>query len=458
MTDGFLHKVSEFINREHLIQPDSRILAAVSGGVDSIVLTDILNSLKEKLCFKLGIAHFNHKLRGEESERDFEFVRDTARSLNLDFYHDYWRIEDMPESGSLQANARKARYKFFENIMLKHGFDALALGHNSDDHIETIFMGLMKGYGLYGARGIKSKSGTRIRPLLFAAREEITDYAQSRNLQWIEDSSNKENKYLRNKVRLEILPGLRSVFPGIEASLLNFGEESEQILSWLEYEAEKMWKTDLIKTENSALILEINTFLQYFSMLRKYFLRKIIEHLSSHISPSQSALQKIEDLCFADNGRKVSIGNIEILNDRGTLIFRIQDNREFESFLDVGESYFFNDFILRLDTVDLNDVVLSSDRSVEYIDMEIIKGRLKARNWKKGDRFKSLGMSGMMKVSDFLINQKISRFDKDKLIVLCDDEKIIWICGMRLDDRVKITSSTRQILKLSVRIKKSIIG
>ena len=456
MPDEFLHKVSGYIDSEGLIKPGDRILAAVSGGVDSIVLMEVLNSLKEKFGFRLGIAHFNHKLRQEESERDFEFVRSASISLNLDFFHDFWRLEDMPARGSIQAEAREARHKFFKDIMSKHDFNTIALGHNRNDNIETIFMSLMKGYGLYGTRGIIPKNGNRIHPLLFATREEITSYAESEKLQWVEDSSNKENKYLRNKIRLEILPGLKSVFPGIEAALLNFGEESEQMLTWLEKEADNLWKSNLIKTENSVLILEINTFLQYFSMLRKYFLRKIIGHLSSDISPSQGALQNIEGLCFTESGRRVFVGNIEILNNRGNLIFGIRKAREVESFPEIGESCFFKDYILNLDSIDPGEVKLLSDASVEYIDRETVKGRLKVRSWKKGDTFVPFGMSGKMKVSDFLINRKISRFEKDNLMVLCDDEKIVWICGRRLDDRVKITPTSKQILRLSVRIKKTI--
>ena len=441
-----IDKVYNFIRTLNLISPGDKVLAAVSGGVDSVVMLHILLSLRQDFPCELAVAHFNHRLRGEESDRDAEFVKAMAQEMNLLFFYDEWQ-NPPASSKSIQTPARQARFGFLQKILAEYKYDKIALAHHLDDRIETAFIALLKGYGLLSLKGIPQLSGNNIHPLLCLAKQEILDYAVSNKLHWVEDSSNLKTDYLRNKIRLKVLPQLENIQSGFRQSLLDISQEAETLSSNLESLYSDLVHQNIIVEKNNRIILEIDKFLPYFNMLKNFSLRKILHRFVPDISVTQGFLHRIDHLFFSAPGSMLFLAGIEIIKDRNELIFR-WNKPVLAREISFDSSYQAPDFILQTFPCGIDPPEFTDDPNIEFIDSACIQGKLHLRFWRKGDRFIPLGLDIPVKLSDFFINEKIPRSDKSKIPLLCDEEKIVWICGKRLDDRVKITSNTNNYLKL----------
>jgi len=448
LTHEFPNTVLNFISELGLLIPGEKVLAAVSGGVDSVVLLDLLRRNQELLDIELGIAHFDHGLRGEESEMDAQFVRSMAEEYRIPFHLGKGNLMKKRDRDSVQVRARRARFAFFDEIMQKHSYDKLALGHNRDDQVETIMMALLQGYSLKGIKGIQPISGKRIHPLLNLSRNQIVEYAKMKELKWVEDSTNFKTDYLRNRMRIKIIPELRKILPKFETSLISFSHQTGEMDDQLNRTVEYLWKRGVIKREKEQIILAINDFLTYFYILQRYIFANIIRELAPEFHPSTGLMKELENLCLSSNGSQLKIGLIDVLKDRNRLIFTHRSNEAVEIPVKLGEDYIILGMKLNLNILSSGEFKFSDNPSTECADLDKINGELIVRNWKAGDKFYPLGMNKPMKLSDFFINRKVSRFDKTKIILLCDSEKIIWICGMRLDDRVKIDKSTKRVLRM----------
>jgi len=447
---SFVTKILNFISDNHLVSSEDNILVAVSGGVDSCVMMHVLNILKNDLNLHIGAAHFNHKLRGSESDRDEEFVRKTVENIGIDFHRGEW-INKEEDSDSLQMRAHRARFDFLDSICEIHGYNKIALGHNYDDNVETILIALLGGYGLKGLSGIQPLSGNRIHPLLAVTRNEIQDYAVGNGVHWVEDSSNIENKYLRNRIRNLVIPGIREHYPDFDKGIIQIASEASEFNREIEQDVENIWRTGAVRGQNSEVILEINAFLQYFSMLRKYLIIDIFKKLPAGRRPSPGILKEIVNLCRSETGSMVFFSDIRILKDRNRLIFSNHTENEVWQTLSIGQSNQVGEYEIILEPVNCQEVQYNSDPTVEYIDLDRLSGSLTVRNWREGDKFRPLGMTGEIKISDFFTNNKLSMFEKNKILIIHDEEKIVWVCGMRLDDRVTIVDKTTNCLKMIIR-------
>jgi tRNA(Ile)-lysidine synthase len=410
------------------------VLVAVSGGVDSTALLHSLMVLRERLKIEIGVAHFDHKLRGQESLRDREFVKNLAWELNLPFHLGIWG--ETVKRGSLQVRARKARFAFFDKTVKSFNYRKIALGHNADDQTETVLMALMRGYDLKGLAGIRPVSGNRIHPLLRFTRQEILTFAEAEGLQWVEDSSNFKTDYARNRLRWEIIPQMTELFPQFRESLAKLSEMAVSIQNSNTTLLNKLWAEGVIVENNDVIILDIEGFLPYFNMLKNFAILDICARLGNEKPPTHRQLAQIGKLFFAETGAETDIASLRILKDRGKLLFGGEKEKPCE---------------LDIRNCSLSEVVFDDDPTLEYIDADKVKGNPTMRNWHPGDRFRPLGMSEDVKISDFLINNKISKLEKKKIMLLCDSEKVIWICGLRLDDRVKITLVTKKALRMTYR-------
>jgi len=441
-----IDKVSDYIKTHNLISPGEKILTAVSGGVDSMAMLHILHSLSQDLPCELAIAHFNHKLRSEESQRDADFVKVIAQKMRLPFFYDEWHHPPSSPK-SIQAPARQARFDFLRKIQTEGKYDKIALAHHLDDRIETACIALLKGYGLLSLKSIPPQSGNIIHPLLGLSKQEITDYADANQLKWVEDSSNFKINYLRNKIRLKVLPQLEKIQPGFRKSLCDLSQEVEVLSSNLEALYDDLFRQNIIIEKNNYIILEIDKFLPYFNMLKNFSLRKILHRFVPELSVTQGFLRSIDALFFSAPGAMLFLSGIEITKDRGKLIFSLNEPASaWEIAFD--NSYQGPYYSLQILPSSVDSLQLSDDPHIEFIDFGRVKGRLHLRFWRQGDRFFPLGLNESVKLSDFFINEKISRSNKSKIPLLCDQEKIIWICGKRLDNRVKITHDTKKYLKL----------
>ena len=437
-----------FIREWGMLAKGDKALAAVSGGVDSVVMLRILSELRDSLDFSLGVAHFDHGLRGAESDRDREFVRALADEIGVDFHSGQARLLEEKGEGSIQIRARKSRFDFFYQVMDTENYGKLALGHNRGDQVETSLMAMLKGYGFNAVSGIRPVSGRHIHPMLSAARKEIAEYALKSGLKWVEDSSNLKKDYLRNKVRHDILPFLRKTFPNLDSAILRLASEADSINEMINMKVSEINDKVMEYSGNERAVLDIDKFLKYLKFLRKYTFLDIFRKLAPDYRPSIQMLEEMDNLCQGRTGKMMPAGPVEVLNDRGRLIFSTGYNEEVRMNVDIDESLYVNGMLIHLEPAPLERVEFNSNPGIEFVDSDAICGQLSLRNWQPGDRFQPLGMDGEIKVSDFLVNAKISVFDKRRVLVLCDMQKVIWLCGMRLDERAKIKSSTRRILKL----------
>ena len=448
------NKILQFIKNHRLILPGERVLSALSGGVDSAALLHLLYKLRDVLRFHLAAAHFNHRLRGEESQRDENFCRQLAGDYKIEFFSGEWDSTLKKSQASLQMAAHNARFNFLNSVATAQGCHKIALGHNLDDQLETVLMSFLRGCGWEGLQGILPLSGNRIHPLLGTSRAEIEKYAANEGLNWVEDSTNQEDKYLRNRVRNELLPLTRDIFPQLDTALLRLSFEAAELENWYDAQFSSLEKKGLLKVENSDLILDIDLFLQYFTMLRKKILLTIFERFDPLLHPSQGLLTEIDRLCALKTGSWVDCGKFLVSQDRLHLRFQEKSKNDFEAVLKPETVCSLPGGTISAEVVALPEVEYNSDSNTEFLDWEKLHGALIVRNWRQGDDFIPLGMKNPKKLSDYFIEKKIPRLRKKEIPLLCDNEKIIWVVGMRLDERVKITPDSLRILKLTWRPRK----
>jgi len=428
----------KFIKQKDLCQETNRILVAVSGGVDSVVMLDLF--LKNG--FSVGLAHCNFRLRNEESDADEQFVKSLAEERNIPYYIEHFETEKMASEKrvSIQMAARELRYDWFEEIRTREGYNYIATGHNFNDSVETMVFNLIKGTGLKGLTGISEKAGKVIRPLSFASREEIEGYAFENDLAYRTDSSNASLKYHRNYIRHKILPEFKNVNPGFEITIKNTIDRLAGIQHFVR---------DRLSLEKSSYMYEDGRDIY----LKKDFFSKISEPalLYEVIGKYGFNYDQCESIY---EGMGHAPGNVfyseeYTLNiDRDHLIISPKEN--LEEIFEISEK----DKLLVTDRFNLafemleTEPVLTPDRHIAYLDLDKLSYPLILRNWNSGDWFIPFGMKGKKKLSDFMIDKKIPLNLKKRIMVLLSKDSIAWVAGHRIDDRFKINSKTKRILKI----------
>ncbi|MBK21007.1 MAG: tRNA lysidine(34) synthetase TilS [Flavobacteriales bacterium] len=427
-----LSKVSEFIQKEGLIDDSDKVLVAVSGGRDSIVLLMLLNNLK----VPIEVAHCNYQLRGEESESDEKFVKGLCEKLQIPFHTNRFETVNAAkkEGISIQMKARDLRYSWFYKLVKERNLTKIATAHHLDDQLETILINLTRGTGLKGLRGMKVKRDNIVRPLLCVSRDEINDFIYANHIPFREDCSNASGKYFRNKIRHQVIPVLKEINPSLFQAINNSTKRLKAVeCNWEEqYEA---WKSTL-KTKDNSLILPFSqiqkatiTFLQQF-FRSKGFSYPDIESMISTKHKGKSFYGK-------DNWKVVTASNqLEIFQSKEP---------------ELKEYYLDQEMPIDL-TIECfeNGITLQPNGNKAYINADKVQGKLKIRKWKQGDWFIPLGMNGKQKISDYFTNNKFSLKDKEDTWLLCDAEKVVWIIGHRSDNRYRVDPGTKNIYVISL--------
>ncbi|HLN19830.1 MAG TPA: tRNA lysidine(34) synthetase TilS [Bacteroidales bacterium] len=433
-----LETLQNYIRENNLLKNGERVLLAVSGGIDSMVMAHLFC----KLPYSTGIAHCNFKLRSADSDKDEDLVRNYCSLNNIPFYSvSFETSKYATEKGiSIQMAARDLRYAWFEEIRKKEGFDKIATAHNLNDNIETMIINLVRGSGLTGLTGIRSSAGFIIRPLLFASRETISGYCSTNGIVYREDKSNSEVKYMRNKIRHLVIPVLKEINPSIENTLVEaasrFSDISMLMNEYTDLIRERISNIsgDMVIFNQSALTSYLNNRTLLYEIFRTYGLRG----------------NGIEDLVNIIEGRTGSYLSTEthrIYNNRDEIIVKpLSDVKDepviFNSLEDINCHPYLSAEIISVS----DDFLIPEDPSTACIDAERIEYPLIFRRWEYGDRFIPLGMSNQKKLSDYFIDRKYSIPDKEKKKVLVSGGNIIWIAGVIIDNRYRITSSTSKIL------------
>jgi tRNA(Ile)-lysidine synthase len=469
-----LRTVEHAIGTRRMVEAGDTVLAAVSGGPDSVALVHILLALAPKFSFQVAIAHLNHCLRDDESERDEAFVISLAEQLELPVHVERQEVRRYQKSHrlSLEEAARQVRYRFYHAIAAKYGYKKIALGHHSDDNAELILMYLLRGSGPLGLSGIpRVRDDKIIRPLIDIKRAEIMDYIAVKGLDHIEDSSNTDSQYLRNKIRNRLIPELKAEYnPNLIDSLNRLALILDAEERWIESLIQLIFEKVIIFEEQGRIGFDISALNQQTIAVRRRLIRKAVLKVKgnlrriafAHVEMAVKLAQEGPELGVLDLPDRIRISrqsdvlmmSREPQNPRhlanGPLLSLTPD---YEYRLAKPGQISIKEAALKIRFSEIlpehsSDWPPSGDGTgVAYFDMDKIHFPLVIRNFRPGDRFSPLGMTGRQKLKKFFIDHKVSRTERTKCPILLSRNEIIWVVGHRLDNAVKIGSQTRSILK-----------
>lgn len=443
---NMLKKFQKFISDNRLANRNTKVLLAVSGGIDSMVMANLFL----KSGFNTGIAHCNFSLRGDESDKDEEMVRDFAFEKNIPFYSKRFdTIKYVRSHGlSIQMAARELRYAWFEQVRTENGFDVVAVAHNLNDNSETLLINLIRGTGISGLTGMNPLNNNIIRPLLYATREDIIKYCSGNKIIYREDRSNTDTKYTRNKIRHKVIPVLKEINPSIESTLI---ETADRFRSINEIVSEYIL-TVREKVSNS----KDNLILFNIPGLKTYINNKtILYELFKQFEINNTQLNDLVKVINGRTGGLINTPTHRIIKNRKELIItpHLQERELFYSINDISGFSEVKKIISAKTFNRTGSFIIPSDSSVAGLDAEKVLYPLIIRNWKAGDHFYPLGMDSKKKLSDYFTDKKYSAIDKEKIMILESDGKIVWIIGDRIDNRFKITDLTKNILLIEARSK-----
>jgi tRNA(Ile)-lysidine synthase len=438
-----LQKFIGLIKKENLFQSKDKLLIAVSGGVDSIVLCELC----KQAGYDFVISHCNFQLRGEESYRDEQFVRELAKKYNAEIFVKKFDTEKYAEEKKIgiQEAARDLRYEWFKSIITDQQIKWILTAHHANDNIETLLINFFKGTGISGLKGILSKQGNIIRPLLFAKKEELLTFANENNLQFVEDSSNASDKYTRNYFRNQLIPSIQKIFPQAENNLQKNLARFQDIES-LYQQSIDLHKKKLLEKKGEEIHIPV------LKLLKSTPLATIVYEIVKDFGFTANQTEEVVKLLKSDTGKYVQSSSHRIIKNRNWLIITPVSSIIAENILieEKNESIEFVNGKLKFEKIKPGNLQVTTDSSVVMLDADEIIFPLLLRKWKQGDYFYPLGMNKKKKLSRFLIDQKLSLVEKEKIWVLEMDKKIIWVVGKRIDDRFKIIPKTKNILKVSL--------
>jgi tRNA(Ile)-lysidine synthase len=434
-----------------------KIIVGVSGGADSMALLQSLNLLRPKYQLSLLIAHVNYHLRGADSDKDAKFVKDFCFKHNLSIV-----IKDakLSSDADLENQARKIRRDYFQSLIKMYNMDVIALGHQQQDQAETVLMNMIRGAGLTGMHAILPKSGNTIHPLLPFSRKEICEFMAAEDLVWCEDTSNQNTHFRRNKVRLELLPWIQdNMNPAIVEHLSDLASVFASTDTFIRDSIRLKLKQIMIEQSPDTIRVELAPLVALNPTLRFYLCRELYCQFSgTEQNFFRSYWEDIEALYHSQGSKYTVLPNhLYVIREYGELIFTTNDPNLLPEEQERELSNLRNRFVFgnyRIDLKRLKGLPTKryphEDKSTAYLDADHITFPLCIRYRKIGDTFKPLGLHGNKKLKDFFIDEKIPKTERDRIPVFVDQEKILWISGMRIDERVAVTDKTKNILMIHI--------
>jgi len=434
--------ISKF--QKHLSQnlpflANKKLLLAISGGIDSMVLLDLFKESD----FEIAIAHCNFQLRGQESDDDQRFIENYSKENTIPLFVTQFDTKAFAEDFklSIQVAARELRYKWFYELLESNDYDYVLTAHHADDNIETFLINLSRGSGLEGFTGIPILNDKTVRPLLNFGREEIVSYAKENHIKWREDSSNASDKYLRNKIRQEIVPVLKKLNPNLLSSFQGTVENLQQSMSLVDDASRIVYRKVVLDEENQKKI-NLKELLQ---------LPNYKAYLYQWLNPfGFKAWNDIYNLVDSQSGKQIFSEGFKLLKDRDYLILSPQTEIDQEEKYLIGEEDKEVNFHIKLSFCKISNTSNGSNKTI-FVDQNKLKYPLVLRRWKEGDVFYPLGMNGKSKkVSKFFKDEKFSLIEKENTWLLCSDGQVVWIVGIRQDERFKIEKTTKQIVQIAL--------
>nr|WP_122120385.1 tRNA lysidine(34) synthetase TilS [Alistipes megaguti] len=444
LIEAFQH----YIDENNLATHDDRILLTVSGGVDSMVML----SLFVRCGYTVGVAHCNFQLRGAESDEDEVLVQKEAAKYGVPCYNRRFETAaEMERTGeSMEMAARRLRYAWFDELSRQEGYTVVAIAHHADDSIETFFINLLRGTGLRGLTGISTQVGKVIRPLLFASRREILEYAAANHIPYREDSSNRSTKYLRNKIRLGLIPRIREINPKFTSLMCRNLARLTDAQLFINHGIERI--RALAVTSDAG----IDTI--HLDRIDPAFPHEFViyELLNSAYGFKGDV---IDSLCHAleqgATGRRFYARDHVATIDRGRILVSpiAPEDPCLVSVPKGTQRSYCGNAVLYFEYCDIDTIKnFGVPEQIAQLDADRLQFPLTLRRWKEGDWFIPFGMSGRKKVSDFLIDAKVSLPEKQRQFVLLSGDDIVWLVGRRIDDRYRLTSTTENVLRITKEI------
>jgi len=453
---NIVKKIEENIKEYNLIKEGQNVLIGLSGGPDSVMLFYGLIELNKKLNFNFYAAHINHLYRGEDADKDEEFVRQLCGKFNIKLYVKRQNASILAKEKKIteEEAGREIRYGFFNKILKELGNGIISTAHNKNDQAETLLQRIIRGTGVEGLMGMNYKDKDIIRPLLNVNKKEIINYLKINNLDYCIDKTNMQAIYGRNKIRLELIPYIEKKFnKNFQDTLFRMSENMKDDYKIINQESEKKFLQCLISKDKAKITLDIDSLKNYPKGIRNRILRNSIEDIKGnkvdverkHIDYLDGFMLKKETGKSIDLGDKV-VGEISY----GKLIIRNKDKIK-DYVYNLEKGFVFIEEINKKIIInhDGNNKISKNNNSIS-IDSDKVKGQLKVRNRKNGDKFQPLGMKGNKKVKDYFIDKKIPVRLRDKIPLICDDENIIWIVGYRMNHNYRITDKTQNIIKIKI--------
>jgi tRNA(Ile)-lysidine synthase len=438
-------KFSGYINEHSAAKKALKFLLAVSGGVDSVVLCDLF----DKAGLDFIIAHCNFQLRGEESDRDELFVKHLGERYGKEVFVKRFETYTYASDNkvSTQVAARDLRYKWFRTLAFdEKKADLIVTAHHADDNIETVVMNFFRGTGLKGLIGMDAEYLKIFRPLLPFRKREIVEYAEQNNLKFVEDSSNASNKYTRNYFRNELLPAVQKVFPQAEENILKNIERLREVEQVYE-QAIKQQKQRLIELKGNEEHIPI------LKLIKTPSYRILLWEIIKERNFTAGQLDEVIKLFNSDNGSYIDSQFYRIIKNRKWIIITPHNTSEVSNHFIIDEGtkkIKFNNQQLIFEIIDAPHFQISTSKNVACLDSKELEYPLLLRKSRQGDYFYPLGMRKKKKLSRFLIDQKLSKTEKENVWVIESNKKIIWVVGHRIDDRFKIEPRTTEVFKISL--------
>ncbi len=435
-----LENFQNHINQKLPFLKEGKLLIAISGGVDSVVLVDLCH----KLGLNISLAHCNFNLRGNESDGDENFVIQLGNDLDIEAFTESFDTEgySVLNKVSIQMAARELRYFWFDELAQQLEFDYILTAHHADDNLETFLINFSRGTGLDGLTGIPEVNNKFVRPLLPFSRENVVDYAKEHKLEWRVDSSNASTKYLRNKLRHEIIPILKEINPSLlqsyQGTINNLSDTADIVEDSME-----LFLKDAIETiEDNKIVFKIAAFKKYNNPKAYLF-----EALNDY---GFTEWNDVVNLLDAQSGKYVLSNTHRLIKHGETLLLS-------EIVSDELEDIFIEDITKEVETpfgmLSFSNVddVSHNNTSAIFIDKQLLKFPLHIRKWEVGDVFFPFGMIGKKRVSKYFKDEKMSLLDKESSLLLCSDEDIVWIINRRADNRFRVTEDTKEVLKIELK-------
>jgi tRNA(Ile)-lysidine synthase len=458
-------RVKRTIDRYRLLKKGDRLIVGVSGGVDSMVLLHLLNACREIFDLSLIVAHVNHGFRPEESEREAELVQKESARFRLPLEYGKFNVREFQKLGGLspQEAARRIRFHFFYDLLHKHHAQKIVLGHHADDQVETVLLRLIRGSGLRGLKGILPiREGKVIRPLLEVWREEIDSFALEKKVPFLSDSSNLRNDYLRNRIRLTLIPFIEKEYqPHFKEILLRTSTILREEDDYLERGTGEAYQKIVHEAKDTLSF----KFLEYQSLHRAIQWR-VIKKILDRVLDGGMVMQErggAEVLKVFQNLNQSSPSFLLKLpfgfwveKRYDVVVFEKREMKPFPPFeyelISPGHTF--------VEEIGKEVIIEETDRGqfknysgppdTALMDCESLQFPLKMRNFRPGDRFCPLGVKGTQKLKDFFIDHKVPKFERPSVPLLISEERIAWVVGYRIDERVKITEKTKRVLRVKV--------